>query len=90
MFLLKILIKNLKTVSLLLFCLLSGIILTSFHKDDPKTIKTIVIDPGHGGDDPGCSGVTCKEKDISLTVSLKVGKLIEEQCSTILKMLQRV
>ncbi len=78
MFLIKILIKNLKTVLLLLFCLFSGIILTSFHKDDPKTIKTIVIDPGHGGDDPGCSGINNKEKDISLAVALRVGKLIEE------------
>ncbi|MCE3259099.1 MAG: N-acetylmuramoyl-L-alanine amidase [Bacteroidetes bacterium] len=41
-------------------------------------IKIIVIDPGHGGKDPGCNGVTHKEKDISLAVALKLGKLIEE------------
>lgn len=40
-------------------------------------IKTIVIDPGHGGKDPGCNGVSSKEKDISLAVALKLGKLIE-------------
>ena len=42
------------------------------------TIKIIVIDPGHGGKDPGCSGASHKEKDISLAVSLKLGKLIED------------
>ncbi len=41
-------------------------------------IKTVVIDPGHGGLDPGCHGVNSKEKDIALAVSLKLGKLIEE------------
>lgn len=49
------------------------------RKDDSKRkVKIIVIDPGHGGKDPGCNGVTCKEKDIALSVSLKLGKLIEE------------
>lgn len=40
-------------------------------------IKTIVIDAGHGGKDPGCNGVSAKEKDVSLAVALKLGKLIE-------------
>ena len=37
---------------------------------------TVVIDPGHGGKDPGTLGYTCKEKDIVLGVGLKLGKLI--------------
>ena len=79
--LIKILIKNLKKTGLLLvFCLILGITLSSFHKDDPKRIKTIVIDAGHGGKDPGCNGVTFKEKDVSLAVALRLGKLIEENC----------
>ncbi len=41
-------------------------------------IKTIVIDAGHGGLDPGCHGVNFKEKDISLAVALKLGKILEE------------
>ena len=77
----KILIKNLKKTGLLLvFCLVLGVTLTSFHKDDPKGIKVVVIDAGHGGKDPGCNGVTCKEKDISLAVALRLGKLIEDNC----------
>lgn len=38
---------------------------------------TIVIDPGHGGQDPGTLGSSCKEKDIVLGIGLKLGKLIE-------------
>lgn len=41
-------------------------------------IKTIVIDAGHGGKDPGCNGAFAKEKDVSLSVALKLGKLIEK------------
>ncbi len=39
---------------------------------------TIVIDPGHGGKDPGAIGVSAKEKDINLKVALKFGELIED------------
>ncbi len=41
-------------------------------------VKVIVIDPGHGGKDPGCHGVKTKEKDVALAVALKLGKYIEE------------
>jgi N-acetylmuramoyl-L-alanine amidase len=41
-------------------------------------IDTIVIDPGHGGKDPGALGLnTLKEKDITLDISKELGKLIE-------------
>lgn len=40
---------------------------------------TIVIDPGHGGFDPGKVGVTgALEKDINLSIALKLKKLLEE------------
>lgn len=41
-------------------------------------IKTVVIDAGHGGKDPGCHGSKYKEKDVALAVALKLGKYIEE------------
>ena len=41
-------------------------------------VKTIVIDAGHGGKDPGCHGSKHKEKDVALAVALKFGKYIEE------------
>ncbi|MFN6039596.1 MAG: N-acetylmuramoyl-L-alanine amidase, partial [Bacteroidota bacterium] len=48
--------------------------------DPPQNkVKTIVIDAGHGGKDPGCSGINHKEKDVTLAVALKLGKLISEK-----------
>ena len=43
-------------------------------------IKTIVIDPGHGGSDPGCldSGGT-KEKDLALDISLRLRDLLRSK-----------
>lgn len=41
-------------------------------------VNKIVIDPGHGGHDPGAIGKHCKEKDIVLKVALKLGAYIEE------------
>ncbi len=42
-------------------------------------LKTIVIDPGHGGKDPGCNGAgEIWEKAVTLAVSLKLGKLIQD------------
>lgn len=46
--------------------------------DGRMKIRTIVIDPGHGGSDPGAVGRFSKEKDITLSVSLKFGELIEK------------
>lgn len=41
-------------------------------------VRTVVIDAGHGGKDPGCHGNFAHEKDICLAIALKLGKLIEE------------
>jgi len=38
----------------------------------------VVIDPGHGGFDPGARGRYSTEKEIALSVSLKTGKLIDQ------------
>ena len=40
--------------------------------------KTVVIDPGHGGRDPGAVGKNSKEKDIVLSVALKLGEYIHK------------
>ncbi|MCF8357976.1 MAG: N-acetylmuramoyl-L-alanine amidase [Prolixibacteraceae bacterium] len=44
--------------------------------DDYK-LKTVVIDPGHGGIDPGANIGILYEKDIVLPVALKAGQLIK-------------
>lgn len=40
---------------------------------------TLVLDPGHGGKDPGAVGKFSYEKDLNLALALKVGQLISEQ-----------
>lgn len=47
--------------------------------DKPATIKTLIIDPGHGGIDPGAKGSFSTEAQVSLAVALKFGKLIEKE-----------
>ncbi len=42
----------------------------------PAKVWTIVIDPGHGGSDPGAVNGTVKEKDINLDIALKLGKML--------------
>lgn len=41
-------------------------------------IRTVVIDAGHGGKDPGTHGSKLNEKDVVLKVALKVGEYIEK------------
>jgi N-acetylmuramoyl-L-alanine amidase len=60
------------------------VILFSFiekKKEQPPkaTIKTLIIDPGHGGFDGGAKGDFSNEADVSLAVSLKFGKAIEKE-----------
>lgn len=43
----------------------------------------VVIDPGHGGHDPGAIGKISKEKNINLNVALKVGNLIKNNCDDV-------
>lgn|SRR5690554_6148678 len=62
-----------------LFVLLGVFIVSSFNALLYSQSKnyTVVIDPGHGGKDPGAVGSSSREKDIVLSVGLKLGKLIE-------------
>ncbi len=41
-------------------------------------VNTVVIDPGHGGRDPGAVGKNSREKDITLAIALKLGSYINE------------
>jgi N-acetylmuramoyl-L-alanine amidase len=53
-----------------------------FIKDKfyPSLLKTIVIDPGHGGKDPGAIGNDgLKEKEVTLDVAQRLARLLEER-----------
>jgi N-acetylmuramoyl-L-alanine amidase len=67
------------------FCLCLSASLSATHQDIAEAkevfaLKHIVIDPGHGGKDPGCIGVTkSKEKDITLKVALYLKEIVGKQ-----------
>lgn len=42
-------------------------------------IRTVVIDPGHGGKDPGCHGGITNEKTVVLAIGLKLGEYIKSK-----------
>ncbi len=46
-------------------------------------VKKVVIDAGHGGKDPGTHGVFSKEKNITLSIALQLGRIIEENMSDV-------
>jgi N-acetylmuramoyl-L-alanine amidase len=49
------------------------------QKESRGSFRTVVLDPGHGGKDPGALGKTAKEKDIVLAVALKVGEYLKKE-----------
>ena len=65
---------------ILISFLASIFVLTSFTKLELRDyiLKTIVIDAGHGGKDPGCKGQKSLEANIALNVALELGKIINE------------
>lgn len=48
------------------------------QKKETYRVRTVVIDPGHGGAKPGARGSRSFEKDITLDVAMKFGQLIKD------------
>lgn len=48
------------------------------QKREPGKVKTLVIDPGHGGIKPGAISKDLQEKELTLAVGLRFGKLVEK------------
>lgn len=72
---------NNKPTQTLLLCLLLFVTANIFAQNslDKFTLKTIVIDAGHGGHDSGALGKHQKEKKLALDYSLKLGQLIKKE-----------
>lgn len=63
-----------------MFCfLLWWLPLHSLLAQEKGVLRAIVIDPGHGGHDPGALGKNAREKSINLAVALKLGNLIRKE-----------
>jgi len=75
-----------RKILIVLFLFLGIIVKLNSNSTRPgKGLKvtTVVIDPGHGGHDPGAIGSKSKEKDIVLSIGLKLGKFIESNFSDV-------
>ena len=73
-----------KRALLLVIPIFISILLLSFtgHNQEqprPSLIRTLIIDAGHGGIDPGARGSFSSEADVSLDVALKFGKAMEKE-----------
>jgi len=51
--------------------------------------KTIIIDPGHGGKDPGAHGAYSKEKNVTLAIAKKLRTALNEQMPSLNTVLTR-
>ena len=65
--------------ALLILCCVQGNVVFATG----KKISKIVIDAGHGGKDFGAQGSFSKEKDITLAVTLKLGKIIADSMKSL-------
>ena len=74
-------IKSINIAPTIILCFSFFFSATSFGQGDDlvKGIKTVVIDPGHGGKDPGCLGKHSNEKSVTLAISLKLGEFIKNK-----------
>ncbi len=62
----------------------AAILLLSAHEaegqsgSESRVLRTVVIDPGHGGNDPGAVAGGIREKDLVLAVGLRLGEKIKK------------
>ena len=55
---------------------------TGKESDEPvqkPALTTIIIDPGHGGVDPGARGQIATESEVALSISLKLGEALKKE-----------
>lgn len=72
-------------LSLLVVAKESSNIISVFNLLNTTHSKCVVIDAGHGGNDPGKIGTNgALEKDINLSIALKVKKYLEQQDITVI------
>lgn len=72
--------KKTRNVRVLILLFSACVLLAKVSNAAPVfAVKTVVIDAGHGGKDPGAIGLNkTQEKDVALAVALDLGKRIKE------------
>jgi N-acetylmuramoyl-L-alanine amidase len=70
-------VKLFAQLLLVFFCVFTTNGFSQSGKAEKQLIKTVVIDAGHGGKDPGCHGNFAFEKVVCLEIALKLGALIK-------------
>ena len=83
-------LRYLKFLSLLLvICILTLLVCNTFSNASTETVsvqtgRVIIIDAGHGGEDPGAIGVNgTYEKDINLAISMTLGEELKSRGYTV-------
>ena len=74
--------KRYSRIYAILMCVLLISCSSAYAQEDEafySAIKTVVIDAGHGGKDPGCHGASAKEKHVCLAMALQLGDLIKSK-----------
>ncbi len=71
-----------KTAVCLSLCVVASLLacspLAAAAESDVFRIRTVVVDAGHGGRDPGAISGPMREKDVTLDVAVKFGRKIQE------------
>lgn len=72
-----------------LIALFSIFSITIQAQNSAKSLKRIVIDPGHGGTDPGAYGKFSTEAAVSLAISLKLSEYLQQALPDVEVMMTR-
>jgi N-acetylmuramoyl-L-alanine amidase len=75
--------NNINIIIVLIIVLISFSLMVFADGSGKKESYIIVIDPGHGGKDPGAIGSYSFEKNITLSIALKTGEFIEQNLKNV-------
>jgi N-acetylmuramoyl-L-alanine amidase len=70
-------------ILLVLFIIMFNTSFLGIGSENPKKKNILVLDAGHGGRDSGAIGRKAQEKNIVMAITLKVGKLVEQNLSDV-------
>jgi N-acetylmuramoyl-L-alanine amidase len=71
--------KKIKTCLVISFAAGCLLMLSQSVVAQKNVIRTVIIDPGHGGIDPGARGLFSTEAEVALSISLKLGAALEKE-----------